>query len=360
MLERNTVIDMMDCPAYGLDQSVKSELLLAAFKVLARHHENSCPQYNAIISKLWHGNRASSLDELPFLPVRLFKHERLLSVSEDEVIKTMTSSGTSGQSVSKIFLDKKTSAMQVKVLSRIMETFIGSQRLPMLVIDCRATISNRRQFSARAAGIIGFSMFGRDIEFALDDDMSLNEERVSSFLRKYADQPIVVFGFTFIVYLHFLKILENSRLKLRLQNSTLIHGGGWKQLQSEAIDADEFKSRLNHVTGIIKVHNYYGMVEQTGSIFMECERGHLHAAAWSEIITRDPITFQPLPAGEPGLIQLLSVIPHSYPGHSLLSEDEGLILGVDDCTCGRKGTYFKVLGRIKDAETRGCSDTYSR
>jgi hypothetical protein len=56
---------------------------------------------------------------------------------------------------------------------------------------------------------------------------------------------------------------------------------------------------------------------------------------------------------------LLSLIPKSYPGHSILTEDLGTIYGVDNCQCGRKGKYFKVHGRIKSAEIRGCSDTYT-
>jgi hypothetical protein len=53
------------------------------------------------------------------------------------------------------------------------------------------------------------------------------------------------------------------------------------------------------------------------------------------------------------------MLPESYPGHSLLTEDEGVILGEDDCPCGRKGKYFKVMGRLKNAEIRGCGDTYA-
>ena len=64
--------------------------------------------------------------------------------------------------------------------------------------------------------------------------------------------------------------------------------------------------------------------------------------------------------GEKGLIQVVSQLPESYPGHSLLTEDEGVILGEDDCPCGRKGKYFEIKGRIKNAEIRGCSDTYER
>jgi len=360
MSEYEALNDMMNWPVYGLGQKQKEPVLLDALQTLTMHHQGVCPAYRQILEKLWRGRDFKSIENLPFLPVRLFKHERLLSVPQSEVYKTMTSSGTSGQSVSQIFLDKQTSAMQVKVLSRIMGEFIGPRRLPMLVIDCRATVASRRQFSARTAGIIGFSTFGRDVDFALDDDMFLNEERVTQFLTKYAGQPILLYGFTYIVWLHLLRWCESNKKHIPLGNGILIHGGGWKQLQSQAIDPQEFKQRLKTATGISHVHNYYGMIEQTGSIFMECEHDHLHASVWSDVIIRDPINFNPSAPGQAGLIQLLSVIPRSYPGHSLLSEDEGVLLGTDDCPCGRHGAYFKVLGRIQDAETRGCSDTYTR
>jgi hypothetical protein len=80
---------------------------------------------------------------------------------------------------------------------------------------------------------------------------------------------------------------------------------------------------------------------------------------FSDIITRRAGDFSVCDYGEPGIIQVLSMIPHSYPGHSLLTEDEGVVLGEDDCPCGRKGKYFKVIGRLKNAEIRGCSDTYA-
>jgi hypothetical protein len=350
----------MTWPAFGLDQASKETVLLSSLSELTVHHQAQCRSYKDILAKLWPTGPAASLVDLPFLPVRLFKHERLQSVVDAEIIKTMTSSGTSGQSVSQIFLDKQTSALQVRVLSRIMGEFIGPHRLPMLVIDCRATVANRLKFSARTAGILGFSMFGRDIEYALDDDMSLNEARVLKFLEKHTGQTVLMFGFTFIVWLHLLRWLETERKQLPLRQGILIHGGGWKQLEAEAVDSSEFRARLQAVTGIERIHNYYGMVEQTGSIFMECEYGHLHASAWSDVIIRDPKDFMPLGLGQPGLIELLSVIPRSYPGHALLSEDEGVLLGVDDCPCCRGGRYFKVLGRIQNAEARGCSDTYTR
>ena len=64
--------------------------------------------------------------------------------------------------------------------------------------------------------------------------------------------------------------------------------------------------------------------------------------------------------GEEGILELVSLLPHSYLGHIILSEDVGVILGEDDCPCGRKGKYFSINGRIQNAEIRGCSDTYEQ
>ena len=101
------------------------------------------------------------------------------------------------------------------------------------------------------------------------------------------------------------------------------------------------------------------MAEQVGSVFVECEQGHLHAPMLADVIVRDPHTLAPCKVGEQGLIQVLSVLPTSYPGHSLLTEDLGELLGIDDCLCGRKGKHFKVIGRLPKTEVRGCSDTHS-
>ena len=76
-----------------------------------------------------------SYKDLPFLPVRLFKELELKSVSQEDVVKTMTSSGTTGQAVSKIYLDRATSANQQKAMVKIVSGFTGSSRMPMIIID---------------------------------------------------------------------------------------------------------------------------------------------------------------------------------------------------------------------------------
>ena len=58
-----------------------------------------------------------------------------------------------------------------------------------------------------------------------------------------------------------------------------------------------------------------------------------------------------------GFIQIISPIPHSYPGISILTDDIGEIIGQDDCTCGRLGKRFVFSSRSEVADPKGCGDT---
>jgi len=117
-----------------------------------------------------------------------------------------------------------------------------------------------------------------------------------------------------------------------------------------------FKKKLQSKIKLSKIYNYYGLVEQTGSIFIESSKcGYFHTSVFSDIFIRDK-KFNVVKSGEKGLIQLLSLLPTSYPGHNILTEDIGQIIGEKNCKCGLKGKYFIVHGRAKEAEIRGCSD----
>lgn len=348
---------------YSLNSNEKNKVLTERLLELTKMHQEKCSDYSKMLGSIgYDASAVSDYKGLPFLPVRLFKELNLKSIPDEEVVKTMTSSGTTGQAVSKIYLDRTTSANQQKTMVKIVSEFTGSSRMPMIIIDCPSVIKDRAMFSARGAGILGFSIFGSKKIYALDDEMKLNVEGLKEFLDSYKGQKIFLFGFTFMIWQHFYKELlrlKEEGVTFDLSNGILIHGGGWKKLISEAVSHDEFHKRLKDICGLQHIHDYYGMVEQTGCIYMECECGHLHASIFSDVITRRPIDFSECSIGEKGIIQVVSTIPESYPGHSLLTEDEGVILGEDDCPCGRKGKYFRIDGRLKNAEIRGCSDTYA-
>jgi phenylacetate-coenzyme A ligase PaaK-like adenylate-forming protein len=351
--------EMLATPPYSLDKDEKGIQLTAGLSDLTRLHYDACEPYRKILDSIdFDFGKISTIADIPFLPVRLFKELDLLSIPRSEIAKTMTSSGTSGQKVSKIFLDRDASANQTKVLTKIVSSFFGGKRMPMLILDSQSVVRDRTKFSARGAGILGFSIFANDKAYAFDDNMELDRAVIEGFLKKHKGRNIFLFGFTFMIWQHFYKELLKQGLKYDLSRGILLHGGGWKKLENEAVSSSDFRKRLGEVCGITRVHNYYGMVEQTGSIYMECEHGHLHASIYSDVMTLHPIDFSPVPFGEKGIVELVSLLPRSYPGHALLTEDEGVILGEDDCSCGRLGKYFMIYGRLKNAEIRGCSDTY--
>lgn len=353
--------EILNIAPYSLRREEKQKLMCERLGELASYHYNNCEAYRHILDFLNVDlDKVEQCEDFPFLPVRLFKELELRSVPEEEVFKTMTSSGTTGQAVSKIFLDRDTANNQQKTLVKIMNSFTGKGRLPMLIIDSSAVLKDRKMFSARGAGILGFSILASDRAYALDENMNLDVEGIRAFLKKHEGKPILLFGFTFMIWQHFYKALLERQEKLDLSSGILIHGGGWKKLQKEAVEPAEFNLALKQVCKIEHVHDYYGMVEQTGCVYMECEHGHLHASIFSDVIVRHTKDFSVCKHGEKGIVQVVSMIPKSYPGFSILTEDEGVILGEDDCPCGRKGKYFKILGRLKNAEVRGCSDTYER
>lgn len=343
---------------FSFGRHEREELLARRYNQLTRYHYQACPAYKNVLDAFGvNPQQDLPLAELPFLPVRLFKAKRLTSVPDQYLKRTMTSSGTSGQQVSQIHLDKETSRNQTRVLHKIASAFIGTKRLPILILDTAAVVKNRRLYSARGAGILGFSMLGRRPVYALDEQMNLDSEAIRQFVAAHGQEPFLLFGFTAIIWQHFLAAYGAQFADQGLRNGILIHGGGWKKLAAAAVSPQEYDARVNQETGIARVINYYGMVEQTGSIFMQCERGYFHCSIYSDIFVRDA-EFRLRPYGQEGVIEVRSLLPVSYPGHIILTEDVGTIWGEDDCACGRLGKYFTVAGRVPNAEIRGCSDTY--
>ena len=345
---------------YSLNSDEKEKIFFPMLEALTERHIANCPEYAAIVEKTHNKPIRADLESLPLFPVRLFKEYELRSVKDTDISRAVTSSGTTGQQVSKVFLDKDTSFAQVRALAKIIASYIGPKRLPLLLLDTEAIRTDPRLFAVRGAGLMSFFTFGKDATYILDKNMNINWPALETFLEKHGDEPILMTGYTFMIWEHVVNALEKAGKRLNINKGYLFHGGGWKKLADQAVSREEFARRIHAVMGNIEVRNYYGMAEQLGSIFVECEYGHMHCSIFSDVIARRPGDFSPADFNERGLLQLFSVLPKSYPGHALLTEDEGEILGEDDCPCGRKGKYFKIHGRVKNAEVRGCSDTYEK
>ena len=152
--------EILKIEPYSLAREEKESLLTERLTELTELHRDNCAEYKKILGAVsYDSEKVDSYKDIPFLPVRLFKDMSLKSVDDTEVVKTMTSSGTTGQRVSKIYLDRATASNQQKTMVKIVSSFTGSERMPMIIIDCPSVVKNRAMFSARGAGILGFSIF---------------------------------------------------------------------------------------------------------------------------------------------------------------------------------------------------------
>ena len=323
------------------------------------HHYKNCKKYKKILDLLNYDiKREHDLKDQPFLPVNLFKEQDLISVPEEKIYKTLNSSGTSNSKLSKIYLDKENSERQIKALNSIMSEILGKNRLPMLIIDSPYKLKDRFKFNAKVAAINGFSIFGKNHTYLLNENKSINYKLLNEFLNKYGHSPFLVFGFTFNIYENLILKLKLKNINKDFSNGIILHGGGWKKMENLKVNSKDFKMKIKSKINIKKIFNYYGLIEQTGSIFLECNNCNcLKTNNYSEVIIRDK-NLNILPPGKKGFVQLFSLLPSSYPGHIILTEDVGEIIknNNEDCNFCKNKTRFRIHGRFEKSVVRGCSD----
>ena len=349
--------NLMNQNAYSLDKTSKSKFFKKYLNFLTTFHYKKSNLYKSYLKGINYSvKKNNNLSDIPFLPVSLFKEFDFLSIKKKEIYKTLLSSGTTSNNLSKIYIDKANALNQIKVLQKIFNNLIGNSRLPMLVIDKQISNIDRNSFNASIAAINGFSIFANEIVYLLDHNNDINYKILNNFLKRNHKKKFLIFGFTSNVYINLIKKIDISKLHIKnLSNAFLIHGGGWKKIEEKKISRNKFNLNLNIKLGIQNIRNYYGLVEQIGSIFFECKCGYFIASNYSDIIIRDE-NLNISKKGEKGLVQLVSLLPTSYPGHSILTEDIGEIVNDNKCKCYGYGTRFIIHGRLKNAELRGCSN----
>ncbi|HLV85691.1 MAG TPA: hypothetical protein VKV39_01860 [Candidatus Sulfotelmatobacter sp.] len=355
---------LLESSPYGMDPAQRNAALLALLK---RELEYACersPQFENYV-KHWPVPFASAktVADLPYIPVSVFKANPPVSlVPASEIKRTLTSSSTSGQVPSRVVLDAPTSRRMTKGVIAIIRDFIGAARRPYLVIDTNENLGRQSELGARGAAIQALGSFATEIVSCLSaaelGNSALETEKLLSFCEKWKNAQVLVYGFTFILWTQLVQPLKQRGISLNLPNVHVLHSGGWKRLEQQAVTKDVFGREVAAVFGCSpdRIIDYYGMVENVGVVYPDCERGYKHVPAFADVIIRDPLTLVPLGPGRPGMVQVCSVLPTSFPGFLLLTDDMGEIIGADGCACGRRGTHFRFLRRVPKVEVRGCGN----
>lgn len=343
---------LLDAPPYAPRDDAG---FLAEAVALTRAHLAGCADYRAIWPD-WAG--AATVADLPWLHVGLFKQLRFRTEApglkhQRVLLSSATTSGTSSQ----IALDEHSGRLQARSSLAILEDFVGPGRRPLIVLDDAGALRQRGQVSARVAAALSLVPLASTTTFALDAGAPAPRwDRVAAALAG-ADRALV-YGFTWALWQSWAQAAPPDEVRARLRATQLcfVHSGGWKRLEALAVDRATFDAALTADAGPgSRVIDFYGLVEQNGVVFPLCAHGARHVPRWADVLVRDPWTLAPLPPGQRGLLQLINVLAHGAPYHSVLTEDLGeLIAGA--CPCGRAGPRFALLGRVPRAELRGCAN----
>lgn len=363
----NRIDALFELPVFSAEPEEAREAFLAAMNEALRHHLASCPAFARYAGKrgVDARTRLERLENFPFLPVQAFKENASLlrSVSEDEVRSVLKSSATSGVP-SVVAVDKLTAKRQVRALAAVLVAVFGGQRRPFIVLDVDPQGAARAAMGARNAAVRGFLNLAREVRYVMTMDergqLQLDQVKLREALDEFskAGEPVVVFGFTYVLYAHAVEPLLKAKQTYELpEGSFVAHIGGWKKLADRAVDAQRFVSDVNHAFGVVakRIVDFYGFTEQMGITYPDAPGGGKCCPVFAEVIVRDPLTHEPLPDGQEGLLEFLTPLPHSYPGIAVLTDDMGIITGRGKQD-GWTGTRFRVTGRAKQAEARGCGD----
>jgi hypothetical protein len=332
-------------------------LFLSEANALTQHHLAGCAAY----ARVWPGwQPAASVEGLPFLHVGVFKHVEFTTVGSgirhERILK---SSATTGGSSSRIALDAQSSQMQSRSAAAILRDFLGAAPRPLLVLDSSKSLLQRGEVSARVAAALSLRPLASDISFLLDapeDPASLSWPRLQCALEKHDD--LLVYGFTWMLWLAWGAPEKPEPIRQLLAGKRIhfVHSGGWKKLEAARVSRQQFDGALlQHLAAGSRVLDFYGLVEQAGVIYPLCEEGRRHVPVWADVIVRDPLTLKVLSDGEAGLLQLVNTLAWGAPYHSVLTEDLGRLVP-GPCPCGRSGRRFELLGRLPQAEARGCAN----
>ena len=350
-----------------LPDEKKNPLFRDAMRSAVSFHREHSDFYRAFLSANGFSDFSASgaaPEDLPPLPIGIFKERVLASVPESEIVKTTHSSATTGATSSTIVIDDVTRTRQRRALARILSAVLGGpERKSFVILDSRRTLgASGGELSSRPTTIRGLLSFSSRFFCVLDDNLDVDEQALLRARERIGSDNAVIFGVTTVFYDVLKKYRDRAEMKKiweSMNQPYLLMSGGWKKLAGLNVDQEEFKRGLADFFGTSRgrIIDFYGMIEQPGVIYPECAFGFKHIPSYGEIIVRDLKTMRPLPIGQDGMLEVISPLPHSYPGVALLTDDIGRMAGRDGCQCGIPGAFFTFVARASHAEAKGCGDT---
>jgi phenylacetate-coenzyme A ligase PaaK-like adenylate-forming protein len=312
---------------------------LALFKIQAACN----PVYNRYIQLLGiTPDKVNSLQQIPFLPVELFKTQPVVTDFDFGFSGSpvrFISSGTTGTQ-SHHFLHAE---WYQTVSQKIFEMFYGSLNQYIILALLPSYLEQKN------SSLIFMMNHLMKVSGSAENGFYLNNhEELITLLKKLKSsaKKIWLIGVTYAL-LDLAEYMEQHGMKTffsEFENLILMETGGMKGRRKERI-RQEVHAMLKEKTGIASVHSEYGMTELTSQAYSKGE-GKFAAPPWLRILIRhadDPYCYhQPGKTGGINLIDLANVSSCAF----LATQDLGKLN--DDGS-------FEISGRMQNSDVRGCN-----
>jgi len=298
---------------------------------------------------------------IPHIIVSAFKERKILSLPEEEIVTTFTSSGTSGQK-SQINWDATSRDRQAFMRKSIVESYGLADYEHEVNYICFSydPDTGGRRGAAHAHSMYATFAPARELFYAIgrgpDGEPEFRLDACVATLERYARTglPLRVTGFPAFGYVT-LERLDSMGVSFEFPpESVLFSGGGWKLHTGKRVSYEEYADLVRRVLGISagRIRDVYGMVEH-GVPYLTCEEGRFHVPIYSRVCAVDPGTMRVQPEGEVGLLKLVTPYIRSVPCISVLSTDLGEVRS--RCACGRGGRFIVLRGRGGVKKHDGCA-----
>lgn len=347
-----------------IDPDTKEKLLReAVLEELCNHYQHSAHFRRFCNARDFNPYRFEGrLDEVPFVPVEVFKRlgAVLRSVPEVNLRFELQSSATSG-TPSKVMVDQITAKRQAVAMSQVIGDYIGSYKRPFVIFDVDPSGPSKSAIGARRAALLAYLRFASEVYYVMttadDGTLSIDADQLRNAIASTVGKDAVAFGFTYVLHAAVRSSLSAGLIEGTSGVQTVLHIGGWKKLESERVSRQQFAVTMNHAFGVspAQVIDVYGFTEQMGLNYPDCVDGWKHTPAFAEVFVLDENSHTILGPDQVGLLSFATPIPHSYPGNAVITEDVGFYQD-GHCACGRPSRRFRVIGRAQRAEIRGCGD----
>lgn len=306
---------------------------------LFRWQSERCAPYREYISLLGVvPSEVKTLEEIPFLPIELFKREKIYcGVGEPEMV--FTSSSTTGQTPSCHYMSSLKD--YESVFSRAFSLFYGN-------IEERAIYALLPSYLEREGSSLIY-MIDKLIEQAGGGFYLYNHEKL---LHDMASDPKekILFGVSYAL----LDLVESFSPKL--EKTIVMETGGMKGRRKE-LTKSELHSKLMSSLGVESIHSEFGMAELTSQAYSMGD-GLFYTPPWMEIVVRDlNDPFSRVGEGKQGGVNIIDLANRDSCAF-IQSED----LGVKYDVVSRESIFgnfesrpFKLMGRADKSEIRGCN-----